>query len=140
MVAGADDAAAADATIEDLVELPNDPNLAPLFTAAVDGRRVGLGYHGVRRQIDPYRLDYRRGRWYLTGYDHTRHETRNFRLDRIEGAVEPGPAGAFTRPAVRAAGGRPSRGSSGRTSPSPPGCWSTPDRPAGRSSSWARRA
>jgi proteasome accessory factor B len=105
VVAGADDAAAADATIEDLVELPNDPNLAPLFTAAVDGRRVGLVYHGVPRQIDPYRLDYRRGRWYLTGYDHTRGETRNFRLDRIEGAVEPGPAGAFTRPAVRAAGG-----------------------------------
>jgi proteasome accessory factor B len=105
IVAGADDIDATDATVEDMVEVPNDPNLAPLFSAAIDGRRVELTYHGVHRCIDPYRLDYQRGRWYLTGFDHTRGEERNFRLDRIEGEVAPGPPGAFQRPARGVAGG-----------------------------------
>jgi proteasome accessory factor B len=99
LVTGADDIGATDDTLDDLVELPNDPNLAPLFGAAIDGRRVQLVYHGTPRRIDPYRLDYRRGRWYLTGYDHTRGEERNYRLDRIEGEVQPGPPGTFRRPA-----------------------------------------
>ena len=30
------------------------------------------------------------GRWYLTGHDHERGETRSYRLDRIEGDVIPG--------------------------------------------------
>ena len=45
--------------------------------------------HGdVERLVDPYRLDFRRGRWYLTGLDHERDDVRSYRLDRIEGEVD----------------------------------------------------
>jgi proteasome accessory factor B len=96
---------AVDPTNEALVELPNDPNLAPLFGAAVDRRAVTLTYKGRDRRIDPYRIDFRRGRWYLTGYDHSRGEERNFRVDRIEGTVTLGPPGAFDRPSAAVPGG-----------------------------------
>ncbi len=68
--------------------LPADPNLAVLFGAVAAREPVLLTYHGERRTIDPYRLEFQRGRWYLTGYDHLREDERNFRLDRVEGAVE----------------------------------------------------
>jgi proteasome accessory factor B len=67
--------------------LPADPNLATLFGAVASRTPVLLRYHGEERQIDPYRLEFQRGRWYLTGYDHLRDEERNYRLDRVEGAV-----------------------------------------------------
>ena len=35
-------------------------------------RPVRLRYHDEERTIDPYRLEFQRGRWYLTGYDHLR--------------------------------------------------------------------
>ncbi len=71
-----------------VASLPSDPALAPLFQAIVDRRQVRFGYRGEQRRIDPWRLDFQRGRWYLTGYDHLREDERNFRLDRIEGHVE----------------------------------------------------
>lgn len=78
--------------------LPSDPNLARLF-AAVSGRHpVRFGYHDQERLVDPYRLDFQRGHWYLTGYDHARDDERNFRLDRIQGDVERA-EGSFVPPA-----------------------------------------
>ncbi len=67
--------------------IPADPNLARLFSAVASRTAVALSYHGHLRTIDPYRLEFQRGRWYLTGFDHLRSEERNFRLDRIEGPV-----------------------------------------------------
>jgi len=67
--------------------LPADPNLARLFGAVSSRTPVRLRYHDEERSIDPYRLEFQRGRWYLTGYDHLRDEERNYRLDRIEGEV-----------------------------------------------------
>jgi proteasome accessory factor B len=67
--------------------LPADPNLARLFGAVSSRTSVRLRYHEEERTIDPYRLEFQRGRWYLTGYDHLRDEERNYRLDRIEGEV-----------------------------------------------------
>ena len=78
-----------------VASLPSDPSLVPLFQAIVDRRQVGFGYRGEARTVDPWRLDFHRGRWYLTGHDHLRAEERNFRLDRIETAVTvEGPATA----------------------------------------------
>jgi len=68
--------------------LPADPNLARLFGAVSSRTPVRLRYHDAERTIDPYRLEFQRGRWYLTGYDHLRDEERNYRLDRILGDVE----------------------------------------------------
>jgi len=67
--------------------LPADPNLAVLFAAVSAHTPVSLRYHGEERTIDPYRLEFQRGHWYLTGYDHLRDEERSYRLDRIEGDV-----------------------------------------------------
>jgi proteasome accessory factor B len=74
--------------------LPADPNLATLFGAVASRTPVELTYHDVERTIDPYRLEFQRGRWYLTGYDHVRDEERNYRLDRVQGsaALTDGPA------------------------------------------------
>src|SRR5690606_1122475 len=47
------------------------------------------------RQLEPHRLDFRRGRWYVTGFDRDRQAARHFRLDRIDGPIERGPAGGF---------------------------------------------
>ncbi|MFZ6002554.1 MAG: helix-turn-helix transcriptional regulator [Actinomycetota bacterium] len=67
--------------------LPADPNLVVIFAAVAARTAVSLSYHDELRTIDPYRLEFQRGRWYLTGYDHLRDDERNYRLDRIEGDV-----------------------------------------------------
>ena len=68
--------------------LPVDPHLATLFEAIRQQRRTRFDYRGQPRAVDPARLGYERGRWYLTGHDHSRDGTRMFRLDRIESEVE----------------------------------------------------
>jgi proteasome accessory factor B len=75
--------------------LPADANLAPLFQACAERRTTTFVYNAEPRTIDPHRIGYQRGRWYLTGHDHERRDERNFRLDRIVGSVETGDPGAF---------------------------------------------
>ncbi len=75
---------------EVIVELPSDPNLGPLFEAATNRRQVHFDYAGVRRTVNAWRLSFARGRWYLSGFDHTREDDRLFRVDRIESTVECG--------------------------------------------------
>jgi proteasome accessory factor B len=104
-VEGADEALPAARPTDALVALPSDPRLAPLFSAVVERRSVALTYNGTDRTVDPYRLDFQRGRWYLTGYDHVRGEERNYRVDRIEAPRAEGRAGAFERPSTAVAGG-----------------------------------
>jgi predicted DNA-binding transcriptional regulator YafY len=83
-----------------VASLPSHPALVPLFQAIVDRRQVCFGYRGEQRTVDPWRLDFNRGRWYLTGFDHLRAGERNFRLDRIEGELAVGDAvPASRRPA-----------------------------------------
>jgi proteasome accessory factor B len=84
--------------------LPADPNLARLFGAVSSRTPVRLRYHDEERTIDPYRLEFQRGRWYLTGYDHLRDEERNYRLDRIEGEVVLTDAPAFDPPTTAVPG------------------------------------
>lgn len=84
--------------------LPADPNLARLFGAVAGRTPVRLAYRGETRVVDPYRLEFQRGRWYLTGYDHLRDDERNFRLDRIEGDVAMTDGPSFTPPATAVPG------------------------------------
>jgi proteasome accessory factor B len=84
--------------------LPADPNLPRLFAAVSARRPVAFRYHDEARTVDPYRLEFQRGRWYLTGYDHLREDERNFRLDRIDGDVEETDGPTFTPPATAVPG------------------------------------
>jgi predicted DNA-binding transcriptional regulator YafY len=81
-----------------LAALPAIPQLVPLFGAVAARAPVTFGYRGEARTIDPHRLSFSRGRWYLDGWDHVRQDDRQFRLDRIEGEVTVGAARSFERP------------------------------------------
>ena len=70
--------------------LPGQPHQAPLFAAISERRRVGFAYRGRDRTVEPHRLAFRNGHWYLAGTDAESGEDRSFRLDRIESAVEVG--------------------------------------------------
>lgn len=96
-------AAAEGATV---AALPADPRLVRLFSAVAERRPISFDYRGERRTVDPYRLDFNRGRWYVTGYDHARDDERVFRLDRVTGAVETGAPGSFDVPSVAVPGAR----------------------------------
>jgi len=84
--------------------LPADPRLEPLFTAMADRRAVTFAYKGAERTVDPYRLDFQRGHWYLSAFDVSKDDERLFRVDRIEGEVSSGEAGSFEPPATEVPG------------------------------------
>jgi predicted DNA-binding transcriptional regulator YafY len=81
-----------------LAALPTIPQLVPLFAAVAERAPVTFAYRGEPRTVDPHRLSFSRGRWYLDGHDHGRQADRQFRLDRIEGDVVVGASGSFERP------------------------------------------
>ena len=109
-----------------VVEVPTDERLTALFAGLVDRRSVRFTYQGGRpgssprpaaagphpreaaapRVVDPHRLDFQRGRWYLSGHDHGRDALRSFRVDRIAGPVEVLPDRPFPRPSQRHPGVR----------------------------------
>jgi proteasome accessory factor B len=94
----------------EIADVPADANLVTLFSAVSERRTVTFTYRtptaAADRRVDPFRLDYQRGRWYVTGFDHDREGERNFRLDRVLGAVAAGPARAFERPTTSVPGVR----------------------------------
>ncbi len=99
-----------------LAALPAAEVAAEAFAAVSERRTVEFRYRGEDRRVDPWRLSFHRGHWYLAGMDHARREERLFRLDRVEGSLgATGPAGAFSRP------------SSAQTAPPPP--WRMGDEP-----------
>jgi proteasome accessory factor B len=77
----------------------------PLWEAVRDRRAVSFSYRGVggaapqRRQLEPWGVVNRNGRWYVVGYDCDRQAQRVFRLSRIQGEVAfEGPPGAVQVP------------------------------------------
>jgi predicted DNA-binding transcriptional regulator YafY len=82
-----------------IAALPGAEAAAAAFAAVAERRRVGFRYRGQQRVVEPWRLSFHRGHWYLSGLDRGRGEERQFRLDRLEDALVPeGPPGAFARP------------------------------------------
>jgi predicted DNA-binding transcriptional regulator YafY len=68
---------------------PAGATVLTLSAAAQQGRRVWLTYRSWReeetaRELDPYGLVYRAGRWYVVGWCHLRGGVRIFRLDRVQ--------------------------------------------------------
>ncbi|HET6963818.1 MAG TPA: WYL domain-containing protein [Acidimicrobiales bacterium] len=81
--------------------VPAEEAAAAAFGAVGERRQVAFRYRGEDRLVDPWRLSFHRGHWYLSGLDHGRGEERLFRLDRVEGDLTAtGPAGAFARPSM----------------------------------------
>ena len=79
--------------------LPGADHLAVLFGAISARRPVDFTYHGRPRTLDPYRLSFRNGHWYLAGFDHNAGAERSFRLVRVESEVTAsGEAGSFPPP------------------------------------------
>lgn len=81
--------------------VPTPEPAVALFSALVERRRVTFAYQGAGRTVEPHRLQYERGHWYLTGHDVDRADRRTFRLDRLEGAVGAGPADSYDPPPHR---------------------------------------
>lgn len=76
-----------------------------LWEAVRDRRPVTFRYWAAgrseaqRRELEPWGVVNRRGRWYAAGHDRARQAVRVFRLSRIEGKVDfAGPAGSVTVP------------------------------------------
>lgn len=96
--------ATGDASSAVVATLPSDPRLEPLFAAMADRCTATFGYKGDQRTVDPYRLDFQRGHWYLSAFDASRDDERLFRVDRIEGDVTLGEAGTFDPPTTEVPG------------------------------------
>ncbi|MGI8776868.1 MAG: helix-turn-helix transcriptional regulator [Acidimicrobiales bacterium] len=99
--------------------LPGEAHLAALFAAISERRRVSFDYRGRPRRIEPHRLSFRNGHWYLAGRDTDADDARSYRLDRIEsdvdtagapGAFEPAPAATSAPPPWETGGDAPVAG------------------------------
>jgi predicted DNA-binding transcriptional regulator YafY len=67
---------------------PSSAIVVELSGAAQAGRRVAMRYRNDRgdeteRELDPYGIVFRQGRWYTVGHCHLRGALRMFRLDRV---------------------------------------------------------
>jgi len=74
------------------------PHLGVLFDAVARHAVVTFSYRGERRALEPYGILHRFGHWYVVGRDRDRQGPRAFRVDRLDGAPEVGPADGFVAP------------------------------------------
>ena len=101
----ADDEPSAARGIEPRLGGTPEPAFGPLWEAVRDRRPVTFSYRAAgrsqpqRRELEPWGVVNRHGRWYVAGRDRARDATRVFRLGRIAGPVKfCGPAGSVTVP------------------------------------------
>jgi predicted DNA-binding transcriptional regulator YafY len=82
--------------VDPLGELEVPESLVELFGAILDCSVVEFRYQDAPRTVEPYRLQFERGHWYLNGWDREREAPRTFRAERILD-VAAGPANGFER-------------------------------------------
>ena len=86
-----------------LVRLDGDEAGLIKLGAAADRQAVEFSYRDATRVVEPWRLSFSRGHWYLNGWDRLREDDRLYRVDRIQsdvtvvGAAEH-PVGAVAEP------------------------------------------
>jgi proteasome accessory factor B len=103
--AGVDDPGGPQHGIEPRLGTP-EPSFAMLWEAVRDRRPVTFAHRAAgrsepqQRELEPWGVVNRKGRWYVAGWDRHRQATRVFRLSRIAGPVKfCGPAGRVKVPA-----------------------------------------
>jgi predicted DNA-binding transcriptional regulator YafY len=74
------------------------PHLGALFDAVARHAVVTFSYRGEPRELEPYGILHRFGHWYVVGRDRARDGGRAFRVDRLDGPPEIGPADGFVAP------------------------------------------
>ena len=72
-----------------------------LHSAIAERRLARFTYRGVERELEPARMSFTRGRWYVSGHDRTRGAERVFRVDRIAGAISLGEPNGYERQPAR---------------------------------------
>lgn len=86
-----------------LAAIPVDSRHSQLFRAVLERRVCRFTYlsggTSALRVVEPWRVGYQRGHWYLTGFDQDREASRQFRLDRMGAAVELDDPDTFRGPA-----------------------------------------
>ena len=88
-------AAGGNAPTDSVGRVPFNDTLATMIGAAVDRKALAFTYNDVERIVEPWKLSFTRGHWYLSGFDRLRQDQRLYRVDRIEGDVSlSGPAEA----------------------------------------------
>ena len=88
-------AAGGNAPTDSVGRVPFNDTLATMIGAAVDRKALAFTYNDVERIVEPWKLSFTRGHWYLSGFDRLREDQRLYRADRIEGDVSlSGPAEA----------------------------------------------
>ena len=81
-----------------VADVPADDVIRLLMSATAERRIVRFTYNTNSRVVEPHRLVFTRGRWYLAGHDQGPNEARQFRVDRIGGPVDCSEGDAFVRP------------------------------------------
>lgn len=74
------------------------PAVTQLHRAIKQQVSVTFSYREAPRLVEPWRLAFRRGHWYLSGFDVDRSDARSFRLDRVDGAITVDDSRAATEP------------------------------------------
>jgi proteasome accessory factor B len=84
--------------VPELAALPTDARVPPLWDALSRRAPVRFDYKGQARELEPHRIAFQRGHWYLRGFDTAKSEVRIYRVDRIDGDIEIGAPGAYEPP------------------------------------------
>lgn len=78
-----------------------EPAFEALWRATVERQPVRFDYRDQPRQVEPWTMTYRRGAWYLLGFDRDRGDERVFKVARAGAAVEPiGRPGSYEVPRI----------------------------------------
>ncbi|MGI9608165.1 MAG: helix-turn-helix transcriptional regulator [Acidimicrobiales bacterium] len=77
-------------TPDAIAVVPTSEDASTLHGAIGERRTAAFRYRDVDRILEPARLSFLRGHWYVSGFDRAREDERVFRLDRIVGPIELG--------------------------------------------------
>jgi predicted DNA-binding transcriptional regulator YafY len=85
---------------DEIAAIPADHRQTQLFHAVLERRVCRFEYPSsggvTERVVEPWRVGYERGHWYLTGFDQDRSDQRQFRLDRMSEKIVLGEPDGFS--------------------------------------------